>query len=193
MTPETRAASSDTTDVYYFVSDLHVGGDEPLQQVDFRDELLAFLENLEESDEDAELMINGDAFGRSEFTEVEGPAKVDALLDRCAERFEQLEVTGREIPITLVPGSHDYELAAYPEYVERLAEYNVPREQVESLLGLFYAAYSLVGAALSYRTGTVRAHVGSRVARRRRGALVGMSPVPLLALPTSLLARGLAA
>ena len=120
-------------DVYYFISDLHVGGDEQLQQVDFLDELLAFLEDLEECDEDAELIINGDAFGLWEFTEVEGPAKFDALLDRYPELFEQLEVTGREIPITLIPGNHDYELAAYPEYVERLAEYNVTLEQEVSI------------------------------------------------------------
>ena len=121
------------TDAYYFISDLHVGGDEQLEQVDFLDELLAFLRGLEESDEDAELIINGDAFGLWEFTEVEGPAKFDALLDRYPELFAQLEVTGREIPITLIPGNHDYELAAYPEYVERLAEYNVTLEQEVSI------------------------------------------------------------
>jgi len=68
--------------------------------VDFLDELLAFLEELEENDEDAELIINGDAFGLWEFTGVEGPGKFDALLDRYPELFEQLEATGREIPIT---------------------------------------------------------------------------------------------
>ena len=120
-------------DVYYFISDLHVGGDEQLQQVDFLDELLAFLEELEASDEDAELIINGDAFGLWEFTEVEGPEKFDALLDRYPELFEQFERTGREIRITLIPGNHDYELAAYPEYVDRLAEYNVTLEQAVSI------------------------------------------------------------
>ncbi|WP_227133098.1 metallophosphoesterase [Halorubellus salinus] len=120
-------------DVYYFVSDLHVGGDEQLEQVDFLDELLAFLDALEERDEDAELIINGDAFGLWEFTEVEGPEKFDALLERYPELFEQFERTGREIEITLIPGNHDYELAAYPEYVERLAEYNVTLEQTVSI------------------------------------------------------------
>jgi UDP-2,3-diacylglucosamine pyrophosphatase LpxH len=120
-------------DVYYFISDLHVGGDEQLQQVDFLDELLAFLRDLEETDEDAELIINGDAFGLWEFTEVDGPAKFDALLDRYPDLFAQLEATGREIPVTLIPGNHDYELAAYPEYVERLAEYNVRLEQEVSI------------------------------------------------------------
>ena len=120
-------------DSYYFISDLHIGGDEQLQQVDFLDELLAFLEDLEESDEDAELIINGDAFGLWEFTQVEGPEKFDALLDRYPDLFGQLKATGGEIPITLIPGNHDYELAAYPEYVDRLAEYNVTLEQEVSI------------------------------------------------------------
>ena len=120
-------------DVYYFISDLHVGGDEQLQQVDFLDELLTFLGELEASDEGVELVINGDAFGLWELTEVESPEKFDALLDRYPELFEQLETTGREIQITLIPGNHDYELAAYPEYVDRLTEYNVVLEQAISI------------------------------------------------------------
>ena len=116
-------------DAYYLISDLHIGGDEQLQQVDFLDELLGFLAELEESDEDAELIIDGDAFGLWEFTNVEGPAKFDALVDHYPELFAQFEATGREIPITLIPGNHDYELAAYPEYEDRLAEYNITLER----------------------------------------------------------------
>jgi MFS family permease len=68
--------------------------------------------------------------------------------------------------------------------------------QVESLLGWFYAAYSLVGAVLSYYTGAIQEHVGIRtwflaLPFLVGGALVGMYFVPLLALPTFLLARGL--
>ncbi|EMA51949.1 metallophosphoesterase [Halococcus thailandensis] len=116
-------------DTCYLISDLHIGGDEQLTQVDFLDELLGFLRELEASDEDAELIINGDAFGLWEFTEIEGPAKFDALLDRYPELFEQLRATGEEVPITLIPGNHDYELAAHDEYVDRLAAYNVTLEQ----------------------------------------------------------------
>ena len=69
--------------------------------------------------------------------------------------------------------------------------------QVESLLGVFYAAYSLVGAALSYHTGTIQEYIGIRtwfimLPFVVGGALVGMYFVPVLALPTFLLARGLA-
>ncbi|MFP8952200.1 metallophosphoesterase [Natrialbaceae archaeon A-arb3/5] len=119
--------------VYYVISDLHIGGDEQLGEVDFLDELLAFLERIAETDENAELLINGDAFGLWEFTDVDGPAKFDVLLERYPALFEQLRATGERVPITLLPGNHDNELAAYDEYVERLAEYNVNLVQAESI------------------------------------------------------------
>lgn len=121
------------TDVYYFVSDLHIGGDEQLQHVAFEDELLEFLGELAATDEDAELIVNGDAFGLWEFTELDGMAKFDALVERYPDLFDQLRETGEQIQITFIPGNHDYELAAYPEYVERLAEYNVTLEQEISI------------------------------------------------------------
>ena len=132
--PDTAATGDSTTpETYYFVSDLHVGGDEQLGQVEFLDELLAFLRDLERRDEDAELVINGDAFGLWEFTQVDGVEKFDVLLDRYPDLFEQLRATGETTPITLIPGNHDYELAAHDEYVERLAEYNVTLEQAVSI------------------------------------------------------------
>ena len=111
--------------VYYVISDLHIGGDEQLEEVEFLDELLEFLQQLEETDEDAELIINGDAFGLWEFTTVEGMEKFDVLEETYPELFEQFRKTGDNVPITLLPGNHDHELAAYDEYVERFAEYNV--------------------------------------------------------------------
>ena len=111
--------------VYYVISDLHIGGDEQLGRVDFLEELLVFLERLAETDEEAELVINGDAFGLWEFTELDGIEKLDALVETYPELFDQLRATGESVPITLQPGNHDHELAAYDEYVDRLAAYNV--------------------------------------------------------------------
>ncbi|GAB3685043.1 hypothetical protein GCM10028857_14870 [Salinarchaeum chitinilyticum] len=111
--------------VYYVISDLHIGGDEQLEDVPFLEELLDFLRELEATDENAELVINGDAFGLWEFTTVEGMAKFDAIEERYPALLEQLRATGENVPITLVPGNHDHELSAYDEYVDRLAEYNV--------------------------------------------------------------------
>ena len=67
--------------VYYVISDLHIGGDEQLEHVEFLEELLELLERLETTDENAELIVNGDAFGLWEFTAIDGPAKFDVLVD----------------------------------------------------------------------------------------------------------------
>jgi UDP-2,3-diacylglucosamine pyrophosphatase LpxH len=120
-------------EVYYFVSDLHVGGDEQLQEAEFEPEFVSFLELLEERDEDAELIILGDAFGLWEFTEVEGLAKFDLLVEHHPDLFEQLRATGERVDITLLPGNHDAELAGYPAYAECLAEYNVTLDATLSL------------------------------------------------------------
>ncbi|MCT9096853.1 metallophosphoesterase [Haloarchaeobius sp. HME9146] len=112
-------------EVYYFISDLHIGGDEELQECAFEPELIEFLQTLEATDEDAELIINGDLFGLWEFTELQGMAKLDSLEAHHGDLFEQFRRTGEHVPITLIPGNHDAELAGYPEYVERLAEYNI--------------------------------------------------------------------
>ncbi len=124
---------SDEGRVYYVISDLHIGGDEQLEEVEFLDELLSFLEELAETEEDAELIINGDAFGLWEFTTVEGLEKFDVLEETYPELFKQFRRTGENIPITLLPGNHDHELAAYDEYVDRFAEYNVDLVQEESM------------------------------------------------------------
>jgi len=119
--------------VYYVISDLHVGGDEQLEEVEFLDELLAFLERLETTDEDAELVINGDAFGLWEITGIDGVRKFDVLEEHYPELFAQLRATGENVQVTLLPGNHDHELAAYDEYVDRLAAYNVDLVQAESI------------------------------------------------------------
>jgi UDP-2,3-diacylglucosamine pyrophosphatase LpxH len=125
-------AEGDDT-VYYVVSDLHVGGDEQLGDVEFLDELLGFLRRLEDTDEDAELVINGDAFGLWELTRTEGVEKFYVLEEAYPELFEQLRATGESVPITLLPGNHDHELAAYEEYVDLLAAYNVDLVQDPSM------------------------------------------------------------
>jgi UDP-2,3-diacylglucosamine pyrophosphatase LpxH len=110
---------------YYFISDMHIGGDGALRDCDFMDELLAFLQELEQLEGDAELIINGDAFGLWEFTSVEGMAKLETLIDQQRDLFEQFKATGLQIKITLMAGNHDYELACYPEFIDRLKDFNV--------------------------------------------------------------------
>ncbi|MFB6283589.1 MAG: metallophosphoesterase [Halobacteria archaeon] len=118
--------------VIYVISDLHIGGDEQLEEVDFLPELLGFLRRLEETDEDAELVINGDVFGFWELTTREGTEKFDILTETYPELFEQLKATGENVEITVIPGNHDHDLAAYPEYEELLDKYNIKLNRSES-------------------------------------------------------------
>jgi MFS family permease len=84
-----------------------------------------------------------------------------------------------------------------PIFETVVVDMGISESLVESLLGWFYAAYSLLGAVLAYFTGWIKEHVGIRtwflvLPFVLGGALVGMYFVPLLALPTFLVARGLA-
>jgi MFS family permease len=84
-----------------------------------------------------------------------------------------------------------------PIFETVVVDLGVAPTQVESLIGWFYAAYSLVGAMLSYYTGWIKQHIGIRtwflvLPFIVGGALTGMYFVPVLALPTFLVARGLA-
>ncbi|MBS3760920.1 metallophosphoesterase [Halodesulfurarchaeum sp.] len=119
--------------VIYVISDLHIGGDEQLETVEFLDELLDFLETIENEEAVTELIINGDAFGLWEFTTVDGIEKFDRLETTYPELFEQFRATGSNINITLIPGNHDHELAAEDAYIDRFAEYNVEVVQEQSI------------------------------------------------------------
>ncbi len=110
---------------FYFVSDLHFGGDGDLMRCDFTDEFVHFLKMLEKQDKRTELIINGDAFGFWELTTVEGTMKLDEIVKHHREIFEQFRKTGEKIRITLMVGNHDYDLACYREYHEKLAAFNI--------------------------------------------------------------------
>ncbi len=115
---------------YYFISDLHIGGDEALGVCDFEDELVLFLGELAaKKDEDVELVIVGDAFGLWEFTTTDGHDKLAVLIGQFPRIFDAFRRAGERIRITLLPGNHDYELACYPDFVDVLAGFNVHLEQ----------------------------------------------------------------
>ncbi|SIR68761.1 Major Facilitator Superfamily protein [Haladaptatus litoreus] len=83
-----------------------------------------------------------------------------------------------------------------PIFQTVIVDLGVSQSQVKSLLGWFYAGYSLFGAVLSYYTGAIKKHIGMRtwflvLPFVVGAALVGMYFVPILALPTFLVARGL--
>jgi UDP-2,3-diacylglucosamine pyrophosphatase LpxH len=110
---------------YYFLSDLHLGGDGELQHCDFADEFVAFLDSLGHNGEDVELILGGDTFGFWELTTAEGTAKLDAVVEHHQAIFDALKAAGERLPITLMVGNHDYDLACVPGFTERLAAFNL--------------------------------------------------------------------
>ncbi|MCA1623342.1 MAG: metallophosphoesterase [Acidobacteria bacterium] len=110
---------------FYFVSDLHFGGDGQLMVCDFTEEFIAFLQRLAQKDKETELIIAGDTFGFWELTTVQGAKQLDEIIKYHTEIFNQFKVTGEKIQITMVVGNHDYDLACDPEYAEKLADYNI--------------------------------------------------------------------
>lgn len=119
MDSENRATT------FYFISDLHFGGDGQLQMCDYTSEIIGFLQMLEGRDERTELIVNGDTFSFWELTTVEGTQKFDEIVKHHREIFEQFRRTGEKIRITFMVGNHDYALACEPEYVEKLKAYNI--------------------------------------------------------------------
>src|SRR5262245_26841037 len=110
---------------YYFVSDLHMGGDGQLQHCDYIAEFVAFLKQLEREGPDTELLIVGDTFGFWELTLVSGSKKLAHIIAAHQAIFDQLKVTGQSIKVTMMVGNHDYDLACDPAYTELLQAYNI--------------------------------------------------------------------
>ena len=83
-----------------------------------------------------------------------------------------------------------------PIFETVVLDFGATQSQVRSLLGWFYASYSLFGAGLSYYTGAIRARFGLRrwflwLPFVVGTALIGLYFIPVLALPAFLLIRGL--
>jgi UDP-2,3-diacylglucosamine pyrophosphatase LpxH len=113
---------------YYFVSDLHFGGDGQLQVCDYTEEFIEFLRGLAArgaAGADVELIIAGDTFGFWELTGVEGTAQLTEIISHHTRIFEQFRLSGEKIKITMMVGNHDYDLACFPEFVPMLAAYNI--------------------------------------------------------------------
>jgi UDP-2,3-diacylglucosamine pyrophosphatase LpxH len=113
---------------YYFISDLHIGGDGDLDACDFEAELIAFLRRIAVGPRPAELIILGDAFGLWELTSVNPDRKMEWMINHHRPLFEQFRETGKHLTVTLLPGNHDYDLACVPAYKTMLAEYNINLE-----------------------------------------------------------------
>ena len=114
-----------STQKYYLVSDLHMGGDGELQHCDYTAEFIEFLKGLEKEGPNTELLIVGDTFGFWELTLVQGVEKLDYIITAHQAIFDQLRATGARIKITMMVGNHDYDLACNADFASRLQIYNI--------------------------------------------------------------------
>jgi UDP-2,3-diacylglucosamine pyrophosphatase LpxH len=120
-------------EAYCLISDLHIGGDGALDICEFESELIELLQDLEREPVQTELIIAGDAFGLWEVTEAEGVDKLRTIMDQHQRLFDQLRQTGQRVPVTLIPGNHDHELACDPGFAVLLAECNIHLESREHI------------------------------------------------------------
>ena len=118
---------------YYFISDLHIGGEGNLTVCDFETELIDFLQLLEGKTNSTELIIVGDAFSFWEMTRTSPTEKLETIIEQHPRLFEQFRRTGENIQITLLPGNHDYELACHAEFKHTLQAYNINLEAKEAI------------------------------------------------------------
>jgi UDP-2,3-diacylglucosamine pyrophosphatase LpxH len=119
---------------YYFISDLHFGGDGNLQICDYTDEFVSFLKKLGKKDKNTELIIAGDTFGFWELTTVQGIEQLTEIIKHHSAIFEQFRLTGEKINITMMVGNHDYDLACYAEFKGVLEAYNIRLETALKLI-----------------------------------------------------------
>jgi len=113
------------TQQYYFVSDLHMGGDGELKHCDYTNEFIDFLKKLEREGPDTELLIVGDTFGFWELTVVHGLDKFERIVSTHQAIFDQFKATGARIKVTMMVGNHDYDLACDPGFADKLRTYNI--------------------------------------------------------------------
>lgn len=109
------------------MSDLHIGGEGVFAHCDFEKELIDFLNSL--TDKNTELILVGDTFGLWEVYTIKGHRKLDFIINQHKKIFEAFKEVGKRIKITLIPGNHDHELAAYPQMKKLLKKYNMNLQQ----------------------------------------------------------------
>ena len=106
-----------STQKYYLVSDLHMGGDGALQHCDYTTEFIEFLKELEKEGPDTELLIVGDTFGFWELTLVQGVEKLDhivaahqAIFDiPCRWMIKRLQSFRERTLLVLRSSAHTYQ------------------------------------------------------------------------------------
>jgi UDP-2,3-diacylglucosamine pyrophosphatase LpxH len=117
---------------YYFISDLHINGDDDFYRCDFEDELINFLKNI--SNDNCELIIVGDTFEMWNDDIMSPINKVKKIISKHTRLFSNFKKYGKLIKITIIIGNHDFELLLNPKIKTLLAKYNINLEKKESIV-----------------------------------------------------------
>jgi UDP-2,3-diacylglucosamine pyrophosphatase LpxH len=111
----------------YIISDLHIGGDEVIDNFKCTDELIEFLDYLENKDETCELLILGDFFDFWKFDKHKGE-ELEFVISVNQKLFDRFKKFGGKHKITAIPGNHDHALLYKPKFQEDLKKYNIDVE-----------------------------------------------------------------
>ena len=106
------------------ISDLHIGGDDIIEDFSCEEELISFLQEKAKYNGELELIILGDFF---DLWKVENDAdeQVQFIIKRYQNLFDSFKEFGKSHKITVLPGNHDHALFYNKKYQEDLAEYNI--------------------------------------------------------------------
>ncbi len=106
------------------ISDLHIGGDAPMDDFECEKELIDFLDYLDKTNESIELIILGDFFDLWKIKD-HPEGKVAFAINQHRDLFEQFKKFGKKHKITVLGGNHDHEIIYEKRYQDDLAKYNI--------------------------------------------------------------------
>ena len=106
-------------------------------------------------------------------------------VDQAKDRFAERNIRALVLYYFVLYAGVTYLVFIYlqPVFETVVIDLGVPPELVESLLGVFYAAYSLFGAVLSYYTGAIKRRIGMRTWFVVLPFIVGSALMGLYLLP----------
>lgn len=106
------------------ISDLHIGGDELIEDFSCETELIHFLDYLDINFKSIELIILGDFFDLWKVQEHEED-QVSYIIKRWQKLFNKFKEFGKKHDIVILAGNHDHDLVYNKQYKKDLAEYNM--------------------------------------------------------------------
>lgn len=106
------------------ISDLHIGGDDIIEDFNCEKELISFLDHLETLKDPLELIILGDFFDLWKVESVPDD-QINFIVKQRPELFERFKNFGKNHKITVIPGNHDHALFYNQKYKDDLKKFNI--------------------------------------------------------------------